>query len=114
MNKEALFSLLFVVGVLVASISQVILKKCANENGAVGLRAYLNPYVIVAYILFIVSTLVSLLCLKFIPLSLAPMLDATGYIFVAVLSRIFFKEKLYKKKIVGFLFILVGIVVGSV
>ena len=112
MSKEILFSIVFVVGVLVASISQIMLKKSASTNGASDLRAYLNPLVIGAYILFVLSTLTSLLCLKHIPLSRAPILDAAGYIFVAILSRIIFKEKLYKKKILGFSLIVLGIIIG--
>ena len=113
MSKEVLFSIIFVAGVLLASISQIMLKKSANSNGAYGLKAYLNPFVIGAYILFVVSTLTSLLCLKYIPLSRAPILDATGYIFVAILSRIFFYERLYKKKVLGFILIILGIIVGT-
>ena len=108
MSKEILFSVVFVVGVLVASISQIMLKKSASTNGASDLRAYLNPLVIGAYILFVLSTLTSLLCLKHIPLSRAPILDAAGYIFVAII----FKEKLYKKKILGFALIVLGIIIG--
>lgn len=113
MNKEVLFSIIFVAGVLLASVSQIMLKKSANKEGASSLKAYLNPFVIGAYTLFVLSTLTSLLCLKYIPLSRAPILDATGYIFVAILSRIFFKEKLYKKKILGFTLIILGIIVGT-
>lgn len=113
MSKEILFSIIFVAGVLLASISQIMLKKSANTNGASGVKAYLNPFVIGAYTIFVLSTLTSLLCLKYIPLSRAPILDATGYIFVAILSRIFFGEGLYKKKVLGFALIILGIVVGS-
>lgn len=114
MDSELLFSALFVAGVLVAGVSQVMLKKSADSNGAAGLRGYLNPLVAGAYALFVLSTLTSLLCLRYIPLSRAPVLDAAGYIFVAVLSRIFFGERLAGKKILGFLLIFAGIAIGSV
>lgn len=113
MSKEILFSIIFVAGVLLASISQIMLKKSANTNGASGVKAYLNPFVIGAYTIFVLSTLTSLLCLKYIPLSRAPILDATGYIFVAILSRIFFGERLVKKKVLGFTLIILGVIVGS-
>lgn len=112
MDERILFSAIFLSGVLIASFSQILLKKSAEKNGGSGLRAYLNPLVIISYSLFLISTLVSLLCLKFIPLSIAPVLDSASYIFVAMLSRIFFKEKISLKKALGFALIVAGIFVS--
>lgn len=113
MDSNTLFSFVFLLGVLLSSFSQTLLKKSTVKNGSNGIRAYLNPLVIISYTIFVLATLLSLLCLKFIPLSKAPVLDSASYIFVAVLSRIFFKENLNAKKIVGFVFIVAGIFVAS-
>ena len=113
MNKKMIFSAVFLLGVLISSFSQILLKTSAGQNGISGIKAYLNPFVIISYSLFVFSTLLSLLCLKFIPLSKAPVLDSASYIFVAVLSRFFFNEKLNTKKILGFAFIVTGIFVSS-
>ena len=112
MENKIFASIIFLTGVLIASFSQVLLKKSAEKNGGNGLKAYFNPLVIVSYSLFVISTLVSLLCLKFLPLSRAPILDSASYIFVAVLSRIFFKEKINLKKAIGFIFIVTGIFIS--
>lgn len=110
MNRQLLFSLVFLSGVLVSSFSQVLLKKSAERNGTRGIGAYLNPLVVLSYSLFFAATLISLLCLRHIPLSRAPVLDAAGYVFVAVLSRVFFSERFSVRKTLGFLLILAGIV----
>ena len=49
--------------------------------------------------------------LKVVPLSMSPLLDATGYIFVTVLSYLFFREIPGKKQLAGLVLILTGIVI---
>lgn len=112
MNSSQLFSLIFLSGVLISSYSQVLLKKSAMRNGTEGLKAFLNPLVIFSYFLFFAATIVSLVCLKHIPLSRAPVLDSAGYVFVAILSRLFFGERFSVRKTAGFVLILSGIVIS--
>lgn len=45
-------------------------------------KEYLNPLVIIAYILFFGTTFISMYALKVVPLSMAPILEASGYIFL--------------------------------
>ena len=49
-----------------------------------------------------------------IPLSYGPILESTGYIFVAVLSWIFIKERINLKKGIGIATIIIGILIYSV
>lgn len=113
MSELALYSLIMVSGSLIAAFSQIMLKKSAEKQYESKLKEYLNPLVIIAYILFFGTTFISMYALKVVPLSMAPILEASGYIFVAVLSYIFLKEKLTKKQLVGMALILTGIVVYS-
>lgn len=96
---------------LISSFSQIMLKKSAQKTYPSKIKEYLNPLVITAYGLFFGCTLLSLYALKVVPLSMSPILEASGYIFVAVLSFIFFREKLTKKQFVGMALIIGGIVV---
>lgn len=48
---------------------------------------------------------------QWIPLSIGPVLESTGYIFVSVLGYIFLKEKMGRKKMFGMLMILIGILI---
>ena len=111
MNEKILFSLIFVVGVFVSSISQIILKKSAEREYPSKIREYLNVRVVFAYIIFFGATLCSILAYTKIPLSLGPILESSGYFFVAILSYIFLKEKISKQKMLGLSIIIVGIVI---
>lgn len=113
MNELVIYSLIMVFGCLVAAFSQIMLKKSAEKHYDNKLKEYLNPLVIIAYILFFGTTFISMYALKVVPLSMAPILEASGYIFVAVLSYFFLKEKLTKRQILGMVLIIMGIVVYS-
>lgn len=96
---------------LISSFSQMLLKKSAQKTYPSKIREYLNPLVIIGYGMFFCCTLVSMYALKVVPLSMGSILSASGYIFVAILSYIFFKEKLTKKQLLGMALIIGGIVV---
>ena len=75
---------------------------------------YLNPFTILSYVIFVVATLLTIFSYKVVPLSMAPILGASEYFFVAALSRIFMKEKINLKKLIGLGIIVVGIIVYSI
>lgn len=107
------FSLIYVLSTLISSFSQMILKKSSQKKYSSKIREYLNPLVISAYGIFFLCTFVTMYALKVVPLSMSPMLESTGYIFVAILSRVFFKEIPDKRQIIGLLLILAGIFIYS-
>ena len=111
MSELTVFICIFIVSVFISSVSQIMLKRSAQKTYESKIREYLNPLVIVAYILFFGCTLISMYALKVVPLSMSPVLEASGYIFVAVLSRLFLKEKISKKKALGLGVIIVGILI---
>ena len=113
MNEKILFSLIFVFGVFISSISQIILKKSAQKEYPNKIREYLNARVIFAYIIFFGATLCSIWAYTVIPLSLGPILESSGYIFVAILSWLFLKEKITKQKMLGLSIIIIGIIIYS-
>lgn len=113
MNEKILFSLIFIFGVFISSVSQILLKKSAQVEYGSKIKEYLNPRVIFAYIIFFGATLCSVLAYTKIPLSFGPILESAGYIFVAILSRMFLKEKITKKKMIGLAVIIIGIIVYS-
>ncbi len=114
MSQLTEFSLLIVFNSLISSFSQIMLKKAAGRKYDSRLKEYLNPLVIIAYGLFFLCTLISLYALKVVPLSMSPILEASGYIFVMILSYLFFREKPAKKQLAGIFLILAGIVVYAV
>ena len=113
MSELVKYSLIMVCGALISAVSQIMLKKSAQRQYENKLMEYLNPLVIIAYILFFGTTLISMYALKVVPLSMAPILEASGYIFVAVLSYIVLREKMTRRQLIGMALILCGIVVYS-
>ena len=100
-------------GVFVSSIAQVMLKLEALKSHDSLIKEYLNPLVIGAYVLMLVSTLMLIISFKMIPLSMGPVLETTSYIYVTIFGVVIFKEKLSRAKIVALLVILAGIGVYS-
>ena len=102
---------LLLLSVFISSVSQIILKKAADKTYESTLKEYMNPMVIGAYGLFFCSVILTILALKHVPLSMSPILESTGYIFVSVMGYIFLKERFSRRKLMGFALILAGIVI---
>ena len=97
--------------VFISSVSQILLKKAANRTYETPLKEYLNPLVVGAYGLFFCSVILTMLALKYVPLSMTPILESTGYIFVSVMGYIFLKERFTRRKLCGFALILAGVII---
>ena len=69
--------------------------------------------VIGAYICFLGASLLTTVAYRGVPLSLGPVLEATSYIYIVLLSRIFLKEKITKKKILGNILIILGVLISA-
>lgn len=102
---------ILLLGTLIASISQVMLKKSADKQYGSPIREYLNPLVIGAYVLFVGTTLLSVIAYRGIPLSLGPVLEASGYLYVTAFGVLLFKERLTRGKVIALMLIVGGIVI---
>ena len=97
--------------VLIASFSQILLKKSAKKQYDSFLKEYLNPYVIIGYAMMVGSTILTILAYREVAYNNGPVIESLGYILIMFLSFIFFHEKITKKKLLGNLLILAGIFV---
>ena len=114
MDKRVLsYAVLMLLGTFISSVAQVMLKKAAQKQYASFWQEYLNPRVIIAYAIFFGASLLAVFAYRAVPLSMGPILEATGSIYVTVFGVLIFHEKLNAKKIVALALILVGIVVYS-
>ena len=112
MNRsEILYAAVLLVGVFISAVSQVMLKKAALKKYDSKIKEYLNPLVIIAYVLFVGTTLLSILAYKGIPLSMGPILESTSYIYVTVFGVLIFKEKMNSRKMIALGLIIAGIAV---
>lgn len=102
--------IIYLITPLLSAVSQLILKKAADNPKLTGLRAYLNVPVILAYGLFFGCMLLNVVALRTLDLTVASVLEASSYIYVMVLSWLFLKEKITKRRLLGNLIIIVGIV----
>ena len=101
--------IVFLFAVFVAATAQAILKSAVMRQYDCWWKSYLNLYVIGAYGLFFLSTLMAIWAYRVLPLSTGVILDATGYLYVALLGRIFFRERLTCRKLLG-----LGMIVGGI
>lgn len=113
MSTTFSYALVLLLGVFLSSISQVLLKKAALRHYSSRIKEYLNPLVITAYTIFVLTTFLSIYAYKGIPLSMGPVLESTSYIYVTVFGVTIFKEKLNTRKILALILIVSGIVVYS-
>lgn len=110
-NNLGIYIGLYLFSVLVASLSQIILKKSAMIQHDTHLKEYLNPYVFTAYTFLFTSSLLTTFAYRGVPLTLGPVLESTAYIYIGILGVLVLKEKLSKKKIIGNILIVMGILI---
>ena len=103
---------IYVFSVFISAVSQIILKTSADKEYDSRIREYLNPRVIIAYGIFFFATLVTVYAYKGIPLSLGPILETTGYLWISLLGYFVLKEKISRRKLAGLVIVVVGIIVS--
>lgn len=114
MNTQLLiYSAIMLAGVFISSIAQVLLKKASMKKYDTIVQEYLNPKVIIAYIIFFGATFLSIFAYRVVPLSMGAILEATGYIYVTIFGVVIFKEKISGLKLIALGMIIAGIVVYS-
>lgn len=102
---------IYLVAVLIASVSQILLKKSAQKKYPSPWREYLNRYVLCAYGLLFLSMFLTVFAYRQVDLKTGPVLEAFSYICVAALGVIFLQEKLSRGKKLGLCIIVIGIIV---
>jgi len=135
---------LYLSGVLISAVAQIMLKKSATKKASYNIftfmnayfpsftakkRAsssklwrtvkkhkrliieYLNPFTMLSYFIFVVATFLTIFSYKVVPLSMAPILCASEYFFIAGLSKVFLKERIGWRKLLGLGVIVVGAIV---
>ncbi len=109
MSKEYIYILLFILSILVSAFSQILLKKGSGKK-----NIYINKFTIAGYIIMILATFLTLIAYRNVNLSLGQVLQALSFVFVILLSKIFLKEKISKRKILGIFIIILGILIFNI
>ena len=101
--------LIYLITPLLAAFSQVLLKKAADNPRYTGIYVYLNVPVAVAYVVFFGCMLANVFALKMLDVSVAGILEASGYFYTVFLAHFFLSEKITMRKLLGNIFIIGGI-----
>jgi len=107
-------AVIYLITPLVAAISQLMLKKAADNPSHTGIRFYVNPTVIFAYVLFFGCMVLNVVALQTLDLTVASVLEASGFLYVMVLGALFLGEKITPRKLIGNALIVAGIVLTLV
>ncbi len=102
---------IYIVSVFISSVSQILLKISSNKEYDNLIKEYLNPLVIVAYGIFFCSSILTIVAYRAVPLSMGPVIESLGYIFVTAMGYLWLKETVSRRKILGIAFILLGIII---
>ena len=101
-----MFAMTFLTGV-----SQVLLKKSANKTYEKWIEEYLNWQVILAYGIFFGVLLVNTYAYTKVDMKYGTVIDTFSYVFVMLFSWLLLREKFTKRKVIGNLIIMVGVLV---
>ena len=102
---------MFVLSSGIASFAQVLLKKGAAIPRRSVIYEYLNPHVICGYGLMFAGMLCGIIAYRHVEYKNGGVMESFGFLMVMILSRIFFGEKITKKKVLGNLLIFAGVAI---
>lgn len=101
-----------VVGTAFASaLSQILLNISAKKTYNSKIREYLNKWVISSYMILAIVLVINVYLLKFMNLKEENAVASSTYVFVLILSKIFLKEEITWKKLLGNILIVIGILI---
>ena len=107
-----MYKLLVIVSVFAAACAQIMLKQGAKKEYASFLRQYLNPWVISGYGILGASLLLNVFCMSHgVLVKEVSIIESLSYLFVPLLSLLFLKEQLTRKKAEAIIVIIVGVII---
>ncbi len=113
-NIVTLYSIILLIGVFFGSVSQVLLKKSALRKYDSHIKEYCNTYVIGAYSMLAGTLIISTIAYRVLPLSMGPVIETSGYIFVAIFCKRLFHENINRKRMMAIFVIIVGIIIYTI
>lgn len=105
------FAFAMFLSVVIASISQVLLKKSTFNTYDTVVKEYLNPYVISGYGLLFLSMLLTVYAYSGMDYKNGPVIESLGNVIVLLLGYFVFGERISLRKMAGIACIMAGIVV---
>jgi len=97
--------------VVLSSLSQVLLKKSSGETKKHWVFEYLNPKVVVAYCTIFVCMLLTIFAFTGMYYRYGAVIESLAYLLIMMFSRFFLKEKITKRRVIGNLIIILGVII---
>lgn len=113
MSNSSISIIIILISSLIVAFSQCILKISANKKYSNIIFEYVNPFVIIGYILFALSLGLNIIAYRNIPYQIGPIIASSSYIFIMILGNIILKEKITMRKVVGNIIIIIGIIIAA-
>lgn len=114
------YLILLFIGIIIGVMAQISLKYGMHKHGKVKLsfrtfikdvfKIYLNIFVIIGMLSYFVSFLLWLIVISKLDLSYAYPIASINFALVALSSKIFFKEKVSRKRWLSILVIIMGVI----
>lgn len=95
----------------ITAFSQIILKKSADRKYKSIFFEYLNPYVLFSYVCYIGVLVLNVFIYTKVDYRFGVVINSMSTVFVMLLSRIVLKEVITKRRIIGNVIIVCGILV---
>lgn len=105
------FMMVMFAGTFFSAFSQVLLKQSANRTYRHPIYEYLNWRVMTAYAVYFGILFVNTVAYTKVDMKYGPVIDTFTYVFVMLLSYFWLKEKFTKRKLIGNLIIIAGVVI---
>lgn len=101
------------VAAFLAAVSQVLLKMSAGKVYKHPVWEYANPLVVIGYGILFLTMGINIFAYRFVDYKYGPVLNASSYVFILILGALLLKEKITKKKLLGNIMIIIGIIIYS-
>ena len=107
--------LIALLGVFISSCAQLLMKASAvKKKQSSILEKFLNIRIMTAYSMMMLSSLISVLCLRYLQLKYVPMIEATGFLWVPLLSFLILREKPTRYNVIGGIIIVSGVILFTI
>ncbi|MBQ7283657.1 MAG: EamA family transporter [Oscillospiraceae bacterium] len=106
-----MYILLVLLTAFMSAVSQILLNISSTKKHKNFIFEYLNPNVILSYFILFCTLALNIVALQHLEVKTVNAVGAACYFFLLVLSHIFLKEKVGKKKLIGNVLIIAGIVI---
>lgn len=103
---------ILIIMTIIGSFASLFLKKASGAENI--LKLLKNKYIYIGGGLYLLSALLNIYILKFLPYSVVLPLTSLTYIWTLIISNRLLKESIGKKKIVGVCLILIGAILIAI